>query len=85
MTEAPALEVSMRDTLESRCAEVSAASALSPREAEVLTYLARGFNPAYIAKELVLSISTVRTHVRNIYRKLGISKREELLHLIDGD
>ena len=85
MTEAPALEVSMRDTLESRCAEVSAASALSPREAEVLTYLARGFNPAYIAKELVLSISTVRTHVRNIYRKLGINKREELLHLIDGD
>ena len=76
-------ELSVRDTLEARCAEVSAARSLSPREAEVLVYLARGFTPAYIAKSLVLSISTVRTHVRNIYRKLGINKREELLHLID--
>lgn len=76
-------EPSVRDTLEARCAEVSAARSLSPREAEVLVYLARGFTPAYIAKSLVLSISTVRTHVRNIYRKLGVNKREELLHLID--
>ena len=76
---------SVRDTLEARCASVAAEAALSPREAEVLVYLARGFTPAYIAKSLVLSISTVRTHVRNIYRKLGINKREELLHLIDGE
>lgn len=76
-------EPSLRDTLEARCAEVSAARSLSPREAEVLVYLARGFTPAYIAKSLVLSISTVRTHVRNIYRKLNVNKREELLHLID--
>ncbi len=78
-------EPSLRDTLEARCAEVSAARSLSPREAEVLVYLARGFTPAYIAKSLVLSISTVRTHVRNIYRKLGVGKREELIHLIDGE
>ncbi|MEC4184746.1 helix-turn-helix transcriptional regulator [Adlercreutzia sp. R21] len=80
-----ATEPSMRVTLEARCAEVAAAHGLSPREGEVLVYLARGFTPAYIAKSLVLSISTVRTHVRNIYRKLGIGKREELLHLIDGE
>lgn len=80
-----AAESSMRVTLEARCAEVAAVHGLSPREAEVLVYLARGFTPAYIAKSLVLSISTVRTHVRNIYRKLGIGKREELLHLIDGE
>ncbi|WP_302962428.1 LuxR C-terminal-related transcriptional regulator [uncultured Adlercreutzia sp.] len=78
-------EPSVRDTLEARCAEVSAARSLSPREAEVLVYLARGFTPAYIAKSLVLSISTVRTHVRNIYRKLNVNKREELLHLIDEE
>lgn len=84
--EAPAPAAhSVRDTLEARCASVAAEAALSPREAEVLVYLARGFTPAYIAKSLVLSISTVRTHVRNIYRKLGINKREELLHLIDGE
>lgn len=76
-------EPSMQNTLEARCAEVAAARGLSPREAEVLVFLARGFTPAYIAKSLVLSISTVRTHVRNIYRKLGVNKREELIHLID--
>lgn len=76
-------EPSMQNTLEARCAEVAAARGLSPREAEVLVFLARGFTPAYIAKSLVLSISTARTHVRNIYRKLGVNKREELIHLID--
>lgn len=78
-----ALDV-MRDTLETRCHSVAQQHALSPREEEVLGYLARGFSPTYIAKELVLSVSTVRTHVRNIYRKLGVNKREELIHLIDG-
>ena len=76
-------ESSMQSTLEARCAEVAAARGLSPREAEVLVFLARGFTPAYIAKSLVLSVSTVRTHVRNIYRKLNVNKREELIHLID--
>ena len=76
-------ESSMQSTLEARCAEVATARGLSPREAEVLVFLARGFTPAYIAKSLVLSVSTVRTHVRNIYRKLNVNKREELIHLID--
>lgn len=76
-------EPSVQNTLEVRCAEVAEDRGLSPREAEVLVFLARGFTPAYIAKSLVLSISTVRTHVRNIYRKLGVNKREELIHLID--
>ena len=76
-------EPSVQDALDARCAELSARFELSPREAEILVYLARGFSPAYIAKSLVLSVSTVRTHVRNIYRKLGIGKREELIHLVD--
>lgn len=74
---------SRRDVVEARCQQLSEQHGLSPREAEILGYLARGFSPTYIAKELVLSVSTVRTHVRNIYRKLGIGKREELIHLVD--
>lgn len=77
-------ESTVQDALEARCAALAARFDLSPREAEILVFLARGFSPAYIAKELVLSVSTVRTHVRNIYRKLGIGKREELIHLVDG-
>ena len=72
-------------SLEQKCAAIARMCRLTNREAEVLVYLARGFTPAYIAKSLVLSVSTVRTHVRNIYRKLGINKREELLHLIDEE
>ncbi|MEA5021146.1 MAG: LuxR C-terminal-related transcriptional regulator [Gordonibacter sp.] len=41
-------------------------------------------DPTFIAHTLVLSISTVRTHVRNIYRKVNVSSQEELLALIDG-
>ena len=39
-------------------------------------------NAAYIAKELVVSENTVRTHVRNVYRKAQIGSREELIALI---
>ncbi|MDE8703797.1 helix-turn-helix transcriptional regulator, partial [Adlercreutzia equolifaciens] len=72
----------VRVPLEARCAALAEPFVLSPREAEILVYLARGFSHTYIAKDLVLSVSTVRTHVRNIYRKLGIGKREELIHLV---
>lgn len=38
----------------------------------------------FVANTLVISESTVRTHVKSIYRKLGVSSREDLLQLIDG-
>lgn len=78
-------DLPVRVPLEARCAALAEQFGLSPREAEILVYLARGFSPTYIAKDLVLSVSTVRTHVRNIYRKLGIGKREELIHLVDEE
>ncbi|WP_139652047.1 response regulator transcription factor [Raoultibacter phocaeensis] len=56
---------------------------LSPREAETLSYLGRGHGIVFIAKTLVISESTVRTHVKSIYRKLDVSSREELLEMID--
>ena len=48
-----------------------------------LYYLGRGYNHGYIARKLFVSENTVRTHVRHIYAKLGVSSREELLDLID--
>ncbi len=51
---------------------------LTPREAEVLELLQRGRSNAQVAHELSLGIETVRTHVRNILRKLGVSNRKEL-------
>ena len=54
---------------------------LTPREADVLELLQDGATNAQIAHALSIGIETVRTHARNIYRKLGISSRRELARL----
>jgi len=51
---------------------------LTAREAEVLQLLQEGMTNAEIAHRLSIGIETVRTHARNIYRKLGISTRRDL-------
>lgn len=58
---------------------------LTPREAEVLELLQDGSTNAQIAHELSIGIETVRTHARNIYRKLGIASRRELARLARPD
>ncbi|WP_428740735.1 response regulator [Tenacibaculum sp.] len=53
---------------------------LTTRENEVVKLLAKGKSYATIAEELNLSVNTIKTHTRNIYEKLHISKREELIN-----
>jgi DNA-binding CsgD family transcriptional regulator len=48
---------------------------LTPRERDVLRLLAQGMSSAQIAKQLVISLVTVNSHVRTIYSKLGVSSR----------
>jgi LuxR family maltose regulon positive regulatory protein len=50
---------------------------LSDREEAVLRYLPTVMSKAEIASELFVSINTVKTHTRNIYRKLGVGTRTE--------
>jgi len=54
---------------------------LTPREADVLELLQEGATNAQLAHSLSIGIETVRTHARNIYRKLGISSRRDLARL----
>lgn len=54
---------------------------LSTREREVLVLLLQNFSNARIAKELVVSDNTVKTHVRHIYEKMGIKSRQQLFEL----
>ena len=51
---------------------------LTPREADVLELLQQGASNAEIAVRLHVGVETVRTHARNIYRKLGVGTRRDL-------
>jgi DNA-binding NarL/FixJ family response regulator len=47
----------------------------TPRELEVLALIAQGCTNEEIAACLVVALSTVKTHINNIYRKLGVRNR----------
>jgi DNA-binding NarL/FixJ family response regulator len=50
---------------------------LSPREAEVLTMIARGLTNPQIARRLGLTVHGVKFHLASVYRKLGVTNRTE--------
>ena len=56
---------------------------LSNRESEILAFALRGRTSERIAQELVISKSTVDTHLRRIYAKCGVHSRQELLDLAE--
>jgi DNA-binding NarL/FixJ family response regulator len=53
----------------------SLSTPLSPREVEILELLVRGKSNQLIASDLSISMSTVKNHVHNVIRKLGVSDR----------
>lgn len=58
---------------------LAAATALSEREVEILRLVARGLSNRAIARELVVSLGTVKTHVHNVYGKLGVDSRTQAI------
>jgi DNA-binding CsgD family transcriptional regulator len=61
-----------------------AGSGLTAREAEILRLILRGAGNKDIAAALFISTSTVRNHVYNMYRKLGVKSRIELVNRINA-
>jgi DNA-binding NarL/FixJ family response regulator len=57
------------------------AAGLTERETAILTALARGLSNEAIGKELWVAEQTVKFHLTNIYRKLGVSNRTEAARL----
>lgn len=55
---------------------------LTTREQELLQLLAQGLRYKEIADKLFLSTDTVRTHIRNIYRKLEVQSRTEAINKV---
>lgn len=73
------------DVVSRRLAETSrwaALKTLTPRERDVLHHVVEGRSNAQVARELSISIGTVRFHVSNILSKLGRTSRAELIVLV---
>lgn len=56
---------------------------LTERETDVVDIFARGRSVESIGRQLGVSENTVKTHLRNVYRKTSVHSREELLNLIE--
>ena len=63
-------------------AERARALGLSDREAEIAVLIARGRTNKEIGTDLFISPGTVRTHVYNLYRKVGVGNRVELVNML---
>ena len=57
---------------------------LTPREREIALLAASGSSSRQIAGRLVISVRTVDNHLQSAYRKLGVSRREDLPGVLSG-
>ena len=81
---APELDAAQAQQLlfERCCKEIARDFELSNREIDVLALLARGYSAARIQKELYIAAGTVNYHTRNIYGKLGVHSKQEVIDLM---
>ena len=67
-----------------KCDIVAEKYGLSKRQSEVLAMLARGRGAEYITEKLVISPHTAKAHTYNIYLKLDVHSRQELMDLVEN-
>ena len=79
-----ALEANTKPALEDACQLAREKFALSQREYEVLKQLAAGRSRPRIASDMRITISTVNTHVQNIYRKLEVHNSQKMLDVLES-
>jgi DNA-binding CsgD family transcriptional regulator len=58
---------------------------ITDREHEIIQWVIQGKSNAEIASQLFISLSTVKTHLHNIYKKIGVDSRYDLLARIRSD
>lgn len=66
-----------------KCRMLAEQNGLSERQVEVMLLFAKGRSRKRIEQELYISAGTVNSHLRNIYSKLGVHSRQELLDHIE--
>lgn len=66
-----------------KCEVIANQYLLSVRETEVLFYLAKGYNSAYLQEKLFISEGTAKTHIRHIYGKTNVHSQQQLMRLVN--
>lgn len=56
---------------------------ITNREKEIILLLMKGYSYNQLAEELVISLTTVKTHIHNIYRKAEVKNKIQLINLIN--
>ena len=66
-----------------KCETVANTYLLSRRETEIMFFLAKGHNAAYIQEKLYVSEGTAKTHIRHVYKKTNVHSQQELMRLVE--
>ena len=71
-------------TLDARCKYIRQRFGLTERETDMVRLLAHGRSKTSISKELFISENTVKSYTRNVYSKLNIHSKQQLLDILDN-
>lgn len=72
-----------KDALFRACELVGEENSLSPRQTELMLYLARGRSTGYIANALSLSENTIKSYRKALYATLGVHNKQQLIDLVE--
>ena len=71
-------------TFEQTCLLLAEKWGLTKRESEIVELLVKGRDRQTIAEKLFISEGTVKVHTRNIYQKMGIHSKQDLIDLVEA-
>lgn len=61
---------------------VNARALVSDREFQIIKFMSIGFKPKEISERLNVTINTINTHIKNVYRKLGVNSSAEAINVL---
>jgi len=70
------------EEIRSRCSAESPLGELTDRERQILDLLVEGYSNVQIAQKLVISLNTVKRHLKSIFTKLGVHSRASAVALV---
>ena len=73
------------DGFDERCRMLSDQAQLTPRESDILRCLAQGRSTQYMAEKFTVSENTVKSHVKNVYQKLGVHSKQDVIDIVNED